>query len=108
MACGHTTYMLLKAGGFTPSWCGLMTRLCLRHFPTCSMPVILQGSATPSASPRLLQDYTKPGAIVAYFGLFAVHWVYFLIVQQLKRLKDRSFPVEALDKDAQQQALKSE
>ena len=56
----------------------------------------------------MLQDYTKPGAIIAYFGLFATHWVYFLIVQQLKRLKDRSFPVEALDKDAQEQPFKSE
>jgi len=57
---------------------------------------------------RLLQDYTKPGALIAYFGLFAVHWVYFLIVQQLKRLKDRLLPIEALDKDAQDQALKVE
>ena len=54
------------------------------------------------------QDYTQPGATVAYFGLFATHWVYFLLLQQLKRLKDRSFPTEVLDNEAQEQLLKSD
>jgi hypothetical protein len=43
---------------------------------------------------------------VAYFGLFATHWVYFLLLQQLKRLKDRSFPKQVLDTEAQEQPLK--
>ena len=55
----------------------------------------------------VLQDYTQPGATVAYIGLFATHWVYFLLLQQLKRLKDRYFPKEVLDTEAQEQ-LKSE
>ena len=54
------------------------------------------------------QDYTQPGATVAYFGLFATHWVYFLLLQQLKRLKDRSFPRAVLDKEAQEVQMKAD